>query len=172
MKILFLDIDGVLNCHRWWRIRTKEQRAFDEKDPLGIRGGVDPYAMSLLNNLLSDTDAQVVVSSTVRKLHSLEELRQVLKGYGFRGMIIDKTPKLDKEVKTKTGETLYYGKTRGAEIQHWLDYSGHVYGITGYAIVDDDSDMKPLMHKLVQTEYEDGLMPRHCVALKEMLTKI
>ena len=53
MKILFLDIDGVVNC------KTTQQRH---------RGfiGIDPYMAFLVGKIVEDTGAKVVLSSSWR----------------------------------------------------------------------------------------------------------
>lgn len=54
MKILFLDIDGVVNC------KTTNQRH---------RGfiGIDPYLAFLIGKIVLDTECKVVLSSSWRK---------------------------------------------------------------------------------------------------------
>lgn len=91
MKILFLDIDGVVNC------KTTTQRH---------RGaiGIDPYLAFLVGKIQIDTECEVVLSSTWRLWEeSRNEVRkQVIK-------FIDCTPSLKEH------------HERGYEIKAWLD---------------------------------------------------
>lgn len=147
MKVLFLDIDGVLNSHDWFRRRVTEQ-------PTGNywERQIDPRAVGLLNEIIEATGAKIVISSTWRKNYTLQELRAGLESRGFCGEII-----------AVTGEDL--SGIRGWEIGKWLDE--HFYGtsyripmrnvIERFAIVDDDSDMEHLHPHLIQTSFDVGL---------------
>ena len=55
MRIIFLDIDGVLNSVRYDRERTQED------------GNIDKSRLPLLKRLANETGAQVVLSSSWRK---------------------------------------------------------------------------------------------------------
>lgn len=114
MKVLFLDIDGVVNCAR----TTQRHRGFI---------GIDPYMAFLVGKIQLDTDCKVVLSSTWRVgKDSRDEVRQQVVDF------IDVTPSswYDKEAN--------HHSTRGEEIQKWLDVHPEV---TKYAILDDDSSM-------------------------------
>lgn len=132
MKVLFLDIDGVLNSHR-------TVYAFG-----GFAHGLSPeavamfdhVALALVRNLCRTSGAGVVLSSSWRKLHPWAQI-----GTALGLPIIDATPSL--------------GTIRGAEIDAWLQLHPEV---THYAIVDDDSDMLPKQSAhFVQTNARDGL---------------
>ena len=70
MKVIFLDIDGVLNSEQFWENRTQSFRytaALNEgktKDQVRVIANIDPQAVALLNQLVKQTDAEIVVSST------------------------------------------------------------------------------------------------------------
>lgn len=133
MKIVFLDIDGVLNHEEFYRIRY-------ENKINGIKGieypysEIDPKCVQNLNSLLDETGANVVISSSW-KSSGLEYCKDVLEFHGFTGDIIDITPNLRGE-----------GCLRGNEILKWVkdneDLIGdRYYNFTEYVILDDDSDM-------------------------------
>jgi hypothetical protein len=129
MKILFLDIDGVLNYEQYY---TRGRR--DAPHPLSE---ICPVAIDNLNRIVSETGCKVVISSTWR--HSgIQYCINVLRECGFTGMVIGITPSLDKH-----GEWV----CRGNEIDQYLKfhklYKYDSYYITDhdYAIIDDDSDM-------------------------------
>lgn len=131
MKIIFLDIDGVLNHERFYKERFEKR--YDEGAIAYPYSEIDPECVKILNQLIKDTDAKVVISSTWR--HSgLNYCLDVLKFHGFEGDIIDITPDL------KDGNYL-----RGNEILKWIKDNeqlvGPYYNFTEYVILDDDSDM-------------------------------
>lgn len=122
MKVIFLDIDGVLNV---------------------IGQGHDKYGQIFHNHFVENlarvikaTDAKIVISSTWR--HSgLDEMLSMWKDRNLPGEVIGITP---------TAQVLVYlglfdnvdEIVRGNEIQFWLDKTQVV---TQYVILDDDEDM-------------------------------
>lgn len=92
MKVLFLDVDGVLNSQRWPSSFMPER-------------AIDPQAMQLLNDLVGRTGAEVVVSSTWRLLEP--DMAGRLARNGFVGQVIGQTPEIR-------------GAPRGREIVTWL----------------------------------------------------
>jgi uncharacterized protein YaaR (DUF327 family) len=120
MKIIFLDIDGVLNNY----------------NTLGERLSWESDSVKILNRIIKETGAEIVLSSTWRKLKSY---RNIIKN-DMKINYIGKTPSLYKK--------------RGIEIQTWLDENP---GVEKFVILDDDSDMEHLMPHLLQTDGEFGL---------------
>lgn len=80
-----------------------------------------------------------------------EGLQAVLNHRGFVGEVIDVTPSL---WRTPEGTRLF----RGDEVQAWLAEHPEV---SSFAILDDESDLAPLMHRLVKTSMERGLQAHH-----------
>ena len=101
VRVIFLDIDGVLApVRRWDRY-----------------GDLDPACIQVLNEIVARGQADVVVSSTWRYGKTAAELQIILESQGFTGRVVDKTP---------TGTP---GAGRGEEIASWLaehDVSGYV----------------------------------------------
>jgi hypothetical protein len=121
MKIIFLDIDGVLNNY----------------DTLGEGLGCwEPSLVKILKKIIKETDAEIVLSSTWRRI---ERYRNIIKN-DMKINFIDKTP------------TMW--EKRGIEIQSWLNDNP---GVEKFIILDDDSDMVHLMSHLLQTDGEFGL---------------
>lgn len=152
MKVLFLDVDGVLN-HAAWMETRKDGRLSAGEDFGWWASMLDPRAVTLLNSVLDRTGAKVVVSSTWRLQHGLASLQKLLESAGFTGEVISRTPSHDEG-------------GRGAEIFQWLDFHPEV---EAYAIVDDSDDVYPLGSRLVQTSWECGLQENHADALVAML---
>ena len=116
MKIIFLDFDGVLNSHKYMGSDAYK------KETQGMTGGqvmklahhahIDPAALKILNKLVDQTGATVVVSSTWRIIYSVEELNKMCKARGATFTIVDKTPELPR----RFSEFI----PRGKEIAHYL----------------------------------------------------
>lgn len=147
MKILFLDIDGVLNSVAYSK---KVVRRSLLSDPTSL----DPAAGKMLGEWLNkNLDVGVVISSTWRKMYPLEELKEVLSGIGIpANRILEYTP-------------VIHNVVRGEEIKAWL--RGQMiksnFPVTGIAILDDDADMGSLKSYLVQTDIEVGLVAEDLV---------
>lgn len=130
MKIIFLDVDGVLNMHGSGGLFTLNKKR-----------------LRLLEEIVIATDARIVVSSTWRNDSS--HMKKLLNTLGYRGIkIIGVTENLGK---SSTGDRYY----RGHEIQKWLNEHSC---IEQYVILDDDSDMlDSQLRNFVQTDGTIGL---------------
>lgn len=129
MKVLFLDVDGVLNS----------RQATNFKNNLWP---VDDYMCFLVGKIQLDANCAIVVSSSWR--HHPEAMELIRKKLSN---VIDKTP--------TSGLVGYDEKPRGHEIQAWLDAHPEV---TRYAILDDDSDMlDSQLPNFFQTTFDTGL---------------
>jgi len=144
-KILFLDIDGVLNSAQ---SALYHRKAHGERMP---EFELCPIATSNLQYIFEQVpDLRIVVSSTWRGW-GIKRMKSILSDYKIRpGYVIDVTPWIE----TKDGKHV----KRGIEIQTWLDRNKDM--VTDFVIVDDDSDMEHLLPYLVQTDGYEGLMWR------------
>lgn len=145
MKLIFLDIDGVLNHQLFYNQKNIDSRYFEAKD--GVPEGawnIDPEKVGLLNNLIDATGAKVVISSSWRNGRSVSDLIELFDYFGFKGEIIGKTPYLwfghdQGEEWRKTSVP------RGCEIKAWIENNKGIIGENvsklQYVIFDDDSDM-------------------------------
>lgn len=131
MKVLFLDIDGVLNCHR-------TAIAFGGIPHTTARNGrarLDEVAIRLIGGIVRRAGAVIVLSSTWRKHADWPDY-----GPALDLPIVDRTPSCS--------------GCRGDEIAKWLSEHPEV---EAYAIVDDDSDMLPEQKPyFVHTSGTDG----------------
>lgn len=139
MKIIFIDIDGVLNHELWYQSKERNDRilALGDRDINDYGDYFSPYTMSLLNSLIEKTNAKVVVSSSWRSGRTNEELQELFNDNGFKGDIIGQTPYLYFNCEESVGSA-----PRGAEIKAWfmLNEDIHKNNYT-YVIFDDDTDM-------------------------------
>jgi hypothetical protein len=148
MRIIFLDIDGVLNCELFYK-----------NWPTGtyIESQICKERISWLNDLCKDVGAKVVISSTWRMGRTVEELKEVFVGVGATFEIIDKTPVF------KDG-----GHCRGNEIYEWIKRNQQFtelphYDYKDYVIIDDDSDMLLGQREhFFQVDNYSGLTPTTC----------
>lgn len=135
MKVVFLDIDGVLNNSNW------AIQMYDEGVHVYAENLLDERAIRLLQKLIDATDAKIVVSSSWRRdKYAMQCLSDQLKPME----IYDVTP--------------LKSSIRGDEISAWLKKHKDV---ESYVIIDDDSDMGDHMDHLIQTTFERGLQPEH-----------
>ena len=130
MKVIFLDVDGVLNSEHWYK---KNHEKHPER--CRVETAIDPRYVRNLRKIVKRTGAVIVLSATCRgvvRKNKTHYLRQILNRYGLE--IYDYTLRL--------------GRERGYEIQDWLDKHKDV---TNIVILDDDSDMLHLTKYLVKT---------------------
>lgn len=158
--IVFLDFDGVINHGHWFRTRGLPPVSPPVSPPAGwteerVRWCFDPATAPRLNRL-ADAGARFVISSTWRlSAGGLEEMRTILRLLGFSGEVIDITPDLsvkDRSIRHHHGR--YVNNTRGQEIQAWLDANAYA---GPFVILDDDTDMGPLLDRLVHVDDRYGL---------------
>ena len=157
MKVIFLDIDGVVNF-RYSRSRCQGYT------------GIDDDKVALLKEIVDATDANIVLSSTWRLEynkagHHLEKMGDYLKKkLAKQGLsVYDVTPDLGKN-----------GWDRGKEILDWLVRHPDV---DKYLILDDDEyDFYQIGHEItdfwIQTEYysrQGGLQQEHVDRAIEIL---
>lgn len=155
MRIIFLDIDGVLvNLSCYGNGQTSD-----------VYTRADARAVAALNSITDATGARIVVSS-VWRLGGLKKIRDILRAWGVTGKVIACTPDLARPA--ERGK-LWVAVQRGDEIQAWLD-SYKRSPVESFCIIDDDADMKHLAGRLIQTDFTDGLTTAHAERAIEMLT--
>lgn len=141
MKVLFVDIDGVLvsvgsMIHNNRLYVSGESTADSHK-------AIDPVAASNLHYILEEVPGvEIVISSSWRKYYTLEALQEVFDEHRIPGsFIVGTTPVLE-------------GQSRGHEIELYLK---HHPEITNFVIIDDDSDLDLYADRLVQVDGKNGL---------------
>ncbi len=135
-KLIFLDIDGVLNSDSW----------LDEHGSLTC----DPANVRWLNHLVKSTGADIVVSSDWRKWMSWPELCSRLIAAGVAARLVGTTPVIESD-SDDFGDAL---PPRGHEVDLWLQT--HEFPGT-FVILDDRSDLQPHRGRLIQTHPDTGL---------------
>lgn len=153
-RIVFLDIDGVINTPKTYFDKDKEFLSIDKKDKdSDIKDLVLATEKELLNRLQqilnNFQDVYICFCSSNRYNRTHNQLDRVMKSYGLNNFLFlgatpivkfeeqnivsesfSLTDMLNEKIQTKK----YY--TRGYEVQHILDY----YKPNYYVILDDMND--------------------------------
>jgi len=150
-KLIFLDIDGVLNSEEYFLSEAYKKETSAMSDAMialvEYNTHLDHKAIQLLNNLIDKSGANVVLSSTWRIINTPEQMTKMLQDRGATFKVIDRTPVL-------------YGKVndripRGKEIKAYL--KSLKVQPDSFVILDDNNDMLELKNRLVLTRYATGL---------------
>lgn len=153
MKVIFLDIDGVLNSDEYFdRIKNLPIQ--------GIESEIDVDKIKLLKRAIDETGAKVVLSSSWRYTRKAEELKELLSNYEID---VDSTPFIE--------------NNRGLEIKQWLlDHQD----VESFIILDDemfDSYDAVLIDRLIKISngngrnFGDGLLSKDVDKMIEKLGK-
>lgn len=140
MKVIFLDIDGVLNRYAFLGAPSTINM-------------IEPELAARLNKLLMFTDAKLVISSTWRCLvlnghYSLHGFAHMLKTHGVTVASV---------VATTGGND---GLNRGRQIRAWL--REHLSEVEKYVILDDDDEgMDYHGEKYIRISAMEGLQDEH-----------
>ena len=136
MKVIFLDIDGVLNTHDYL-IATQAAQTFDAGGKItrwNHEEDMDRVLVARVNRIIEATGAKVVISSSWRLLFQLDDIRGFLTSRGFVGEIIGETPRYVHKEDWTSGRIDH----RADEIRAWLREDGGA--VESYVILDDDHE--------------------------------
>jgi hypothetical protein len=155
MNTIFLDIDGVLNSTRSM-IAARIQRPIEGYVSYTERHytELDPVAVNLLRTLVHETKAEIVISSSWRKLYDeIDFFKRVFAKFNwYNAPVIGMTPCVDSGF-------------RGQEVQQYIDTNDFFTG--PYIILDDDGDF--FEHQpLIQTDADIGISTKDFYKAKEM----
>lgn len=148
IKIIFLDIDGVLVT----------LRSFRKFKVSGSRAKADPDCVAALNKITEATGAVFVISSTWRYF-GIMQVKESLASWGVTGKTISITPRFDDQPQEFR---------RSAEIAYWLN-TNERYDVESYIILDDEQDDGTPTERFVKTVFEDGLTMQHAEMAIQLL---
>ena len=151
MKVIFLDHDGVICLSNNWGGRMKKQKKYGRKLSQGIGelpldarfDDFDKKAIEVLNFILEETGAEIVVSSDWKRWATTEELGVYYEQQGIIKKPIDCTPyfkDLMRDGKVpKIGEFDYRYFESLEQERHFeiLDYLKNHPEITHWVAIDD-----------------------------------
>jgi hypothetical protein len=138
MKIIFLDIDGVLNplhymnaLYKMWKASFGQLKSKDDYGDLFFDQNCDA-----LRKIIEATGAKIVISSTWRK-EGMQHLLDMWKHRNLPGEIIGLTP--TEQDLVNSGKFQFLDEVcRGDEIKFWIE----AFNFNGnYIIIDDTKDM-------------------------------
>lgn len=139
MKVIFLDNDGVMCLVTEWGSRAKKMAKWEEGNtgamPAWIKmDNFNNKAVKVLNSILLETGAEIVVSSDWKLYCTLEELREMFLRYGVLRAPIDVTPNRIPYKSKSRFSTSDLEQWRMMEIKEWLEKHPQV---THWVAVDD-----------------------------------
>jgi hypothetical protein len=181
MKVIFLDIDGVLNCEEAYRAGECQYQEWIWED-----GRKDhhqrfcSWSKEWLNKLIEKTGTKIVISSTWR--HSgIEFMKKVWELEEMKGEIIGITPSLrSKDIDIPRGLEIDYYLENDLKFHH-INWSREEQDrvikeseVENYIIIDDDSDMlykqrHHFIHVLPSPRNKRGFDQAHYVHAMEVL---
>jgi len=145
MKVIFLDHDGVICLSNNWGNRFKKQKDWGGRKlsmstlqmPVEYRfDNFDEKAVKVLNEILEETDAEIVVSSDWKRWASVEEMGQYYESKGIIKKPIAFTDSIlyDDYEYFPWHRTWEPEQTRSLEILQYLGQNPH---ITHWVAIDD-----------------------------------
>ena len=147
MKVIFLDNDGVICLDNNWGGRMKKWAKYkklnpeatsDVMAPVDVRfDNFDQKAVKVLNQILKDTDAEIVVSSDWRLHANLEEIGEYYESQGILKKPIAFTKRYigcDKPDEFEWKRSTMYEQQRCIEVRQYI--TDHPE-ITKWVCIDD-----------------------------------
>ncbi len=148
IKVIFLDIDGVLNSYDW-RLKNREENDGEIKC-------LDEKPIEILSRIVKVSGAKIVLSSSWRTKDPNDVYIKILnqKFEKFSISILDSTGRRKNKY------------PRGWEIRDWIKNNRNKYNIESFVVIDDDSQgivnhKKTLLPYYVKTSFKDGLKEEH-----------
>ena len=144
MKIIFLDNDGVICLQKNWGSRFKKQHAIDgwkdlpdwKRPTYALFDNFDRKAIKTLNQIISDSDAEIVVSSDWRLKASIEDIGGYYLEQGIIKAPIDYTrviTEFDYPDNFPFYRSMLSEQNRSLEIKDWLSRND----VTHWVAIDD-----------------------------------
>lgn len=146
MKVIFLDHDGVICLESEWGTRFKKQKKWGGRKlsmthreiPLKYRfDNFNPTAVKVLNEIIQETDCEIVVSSDWKNHGSLEDIGDYYLEQGISKKPIALTFPFARIYPELWSKMRFYAdieKERAMEIKYWVDIHSE---ITNWVAVDD-----------------------------------
>ena len=158
MKIIFLDIDGVLATHKEFMMnRTKFQTKHPEAKEIRIPYPFNQGCVKVFNEILDETNAVIVLSSDWRFHWDLNDLDKIFKFNGIKKSPIAITSKIKRKLSSDLEDD------RSFQIKKYVD---EILPDSWVAI--DDLNLLSLGDNFIRTKDMEGLKQ---TGIKEKIIK-
>ena len=183
MKIIFLDIDGVLN-HEEWYTSGRAHEAYEATGKTDIKAyNFDPESWKWIQKLIDETGAKIVLSSSWR-WYDLQATIEEYKNTAFKPIIDNLVGVTPGTMSRNRGQEInrFFDIVNGNITQNlpqaieWLkEHPLEILSSTGqkidqYVIFDDNIDMTKEQKKhLVQVDSWVGIQEKDYIKAKKIL---
>ena len=159
MKIIFLDIDGVLATNKEFAMnRTKFQTKHPEAKEIRIPYPFNPGCVKIFNEILDETNAIIVLSSDWRFYWDLTDLDKIFKFNGVKKSPVSITSKMKRKMSSELEDD------RSFQIKTYVDEM-----LPDVWVAIDDLNLKSLGDNFIRTKDSEGLKQS---SIKEKIIKI
>ena len=159
MKIIFLDIDGVLATNKEFAMnRTKFQTKHPEAKEIRIPYPFNPGCVKIFNEILDETNAIIVLSSDWRFYWDLNDLDKIFKFNGVKKSPVAITSKMKRKMSSELEDD------RSFQIKTYVDEM-----LPDVWVAIDDLNLKSLGDNFIRTKDSEGLKQ---LGIKEKIIKI
>lgn len=149
-KIIFLDIDGVLATHLQFMMnRTKFRKKYPEADKLRIPYPFDADCVKIFNEIIEETDADIVLTSDWKHHWDLDEIDKIFK---YNQVVKSPFTFTENDIRSFGNITL----NRAWEIDLYIKANN----VDNFVVIDDlwvDKYMKFSEDRIVRTKDSEGL---------------
>lgn len=161
MKVIFLDVDGVLNSIGWMKKNDRKKHGNCEINPENIK---------MLKEIADKTEAKIVLSSTWRNVDGEDgEPRHPMYDY-----LVDELREFGIEIFSRTP---LINNDRPKEIKAWLDETS--FEIESFISIDDDFcekdyEKQGIYNRLIKTQFwneKGGLQEKHVEKAIQLLNE-
>lgn len=183
MKVIFLDIDGVLN-HEEWYASGRAQEAYKATGETDIKAyNFDPESWKWIQKLIDETGAKIVLTSSWR-LYDLASTIEEYKDTAFRPIIDNLVGITPSTISRNRGEEInrFFDIVNGnitqnvpQVIEQLKNHPLETLSSTGekidqFVIFDDDNDMtNEQQSHFVHVDFWTGIQEKDYLGAKEIL---
>jgi hypothetical protein len=159
MKIIFLDIDGVLATNKEFGMnRTKFQTKHPEAKEIRIPYPFNSECVKIFNEILDNTNAIIVLSSDWRLYWDLTDLDRIFKFNGVNKSPVAITSKTKRKLSSESEDD------RSFQIKTYVDET-----LPDTWVAIDDMKLSSLGDNFVRTKDSEGLKQ---TGIKDKIIKI
>ncbi len=147
MKVIFLDIDGVLATNKEFATnRTKFREKYLWAKDLRVPYGFNKGCVDIFNEILDVTDSEIVISSDWRIHWDLDELDKIFKSNGVKKSPIFGTIKTKRKMSSELEDDRVY------QINEWVKFNNPEKWVAL-----DDMNLSSLGPNFFRTKDSEGL---------------